>query len=319
MAAHDLRNERLLIAAPLYHMNALSLSLLVCASGGTAIMLPQFRARQYIEAITRYRCTWLTAVPPMIAMALRESAALAKADLSSVRVIRMGSAPLNDALVAQIRRLLPNARILNAYGTTEGGPVVFSAHPSGLSTPVSSVGYPHPQVEVRLAGDEAPDRGVLQMKSPALMLGYHNRPDVPSPITEDGFYETGDVFLRDENGFFHFIGRTDDMFVCGGENIFPREVEIVLETHPDVAQACVVPVEDDIKGQKPVAFVVTKPGSAAQEDSLKHYVLANAPAYQHPRRIWFVDEMPLATTNKVDRNMLKIWAESRTTEGSGQR
>ena len=305
MAEDDLRQDRVLIAAPLYHMNALALALLVCASGATMVLLPQFEARAYIEAISRHRCTWLTAVPPMIAMMLRESDALAQADLTSVRVVRMGSAPVNDTLAHQIRALLPNARIINAYGTTEGGPIVFTQHPDGLPTPIASVGYPHPGVSVRLVGPKAPETGVLQIRSPALMLGYHNRPETPSPITADGYYDTGDIFRRDEHGFHTVLGRTDDMFVSGGENIFPGEVELVIESHPDVLQACVVPVEDAIKGTKPVAFVVLRPGAAADEAVIKQHVLANAPAYQHPRRVWFLDAMLLASTNKIDRNGLR--------------
>jgi long-chain acyl-CoA synthetase len=305
MAEDDLRQDRVLIAAPLYHMNALALALLVCASGATMVLLPQFEARAYIEAISRHRCTWLTAVPPMIAMMLREVETLAQADLTSVRAVRMGSAPVNDTLAHQIRALLPNARIINAYGTTEGGPIVFTQHPDGLPTPIASVGYPHPGVAVRLVGPKAPETGVLQIRSPALMLGYHNRPDTPSPITADGYYDTGDIFRRDENGFHTVLGRTDDMFVSGGENIFPGEVELVIESHPDVLQACVVPVEDAIKGTKPVAFVVLRPGATADEAVIKQHVLANAPAYQHPRRVWFLDTMLLASTNKIDRSGLR--------------
>lgn len=310
MAETDLRADRVLIAAPLYHMNALALALLVCAAGATAVLLPQFEARAYIDAISRYRCTWLTAVPPMIAMMLREKEALEGADLTGVRAVRMGSAPVNDALARQIRALLPNARILNAYGTTEGGPIVFTEHPAGLPTPVGSVGYPHPAVSVRLVGPDAPETGVLQLRSPALMLGYHNRPDMRTPITEDGYYDTGDVFRRDADGFHYVLGRTDDMFVSGGENIFPGEVELVLERHPDVLQASVVPVEDAIKGTKPVAFVVRRPGAALDEAAVKAHALANAPAYQHPRRVWFLDAMPLASTNKIDRTILRARAEA---------
>jgi long-chain acyl-CoA synthetase len=305
LAGQDLARHRYLIAAPLYHMNALALAKLACAAHATIVLLPQFTARDYIAAIGRYRCTWLTAVPPMIAMMLRESDALAQADLTSVRAVRMGSAPVNDTLAHQIRALLPNARIINAYGTTEGGPIVFTQHPDRLPTPIASVGYPHPGVSVRLVGPKAPETGVLQIRSPALMLGYHNRPETPSPITADGYYDTGDIFRRDEHGFHTVLGRTDDMFVSGGENIFPGEVELVIESHPDVLQACVVPVEDAIKGTKPVAFVVLRPGAAADEAVIKQHVLANAPAYQHPRRVWFLDAMLLASTNKIDRNGLR--------------
>jgi acyl-CoA synthetase (AMP-forming)/AMP-acid ligase II len=312
IADDNLAGERMLVAAPLYHMNALANVLLACASGATVVLLPQFQAKAYIEGIDRLRCTWATAVPPMIAMMLREKEALAGADLSSVRVVRMGSAPVNDTLAAQIRALLPNARIINAYGTTEGGPVVFSDRGGA---PSGSVGRPHPGVEVRLVGGATPETGVLQMKSPAIMLGYHNRPDVRSPITEDGFYDTGDVFRRDEDGFYFFVGRVDDMFVSGGENIFPGEVEAVLESHPDVMQASVVPVDDEIKGQKPVAFVVRRPGSTVDEQTLKAFVLDNAPAYAHPRRVWFLDQMLLASTNKIDRATLRARAEAEMRQG----
>src|SRR5208282_400165 len=153
-------------------------------------------APAYIEAISRYRCTWLTAVPPMIAMMLRETTALAATDLSSVEFVRMGSAPVSASLMAALRQRLPRAVVNNNYGTTEAGPVVFGAHPLALPQPELSVGYPHPKVALRLVDGLNRDaaQGVLEMKCPALMNGYHNRPDVPPPITLDGFYITGDVF-----------------------------------------------------------------------------------------------------------------------------
>ena len=132
----------------------------------------------------------------------------------------------------------------------------------------------------------------------------------------DGFYVTGDVFRRDDNDFHYFIGRTDDMFVSGGENIYPADVERMLEKHPDVGQAVVVPVDDDIKGTKPVAFVIAKGGRRPTEAAIKKYALANAPAYQHPRFVWFVDELPLASTNKVDRGALRKLAQQRVGEAA---
>lgn len=319
-SATPLDEERALIAAPLYHMNALALMLLSLASHATTVLLPQFTAAEYLRAIAQYRCTWLTAVPPMIAMMLQEKALIATTDLSSVRVIRMGSAPVSPSLLAAIHHLLPNARVINAYGTTEGGPVVFGPHPAGKPTPPLSVGYPHPAVSIRLdrgAEDnendqaDAENQGVLALKSPGVMLGYHQRPDVKHPIGADGFYVTGDVFRRDADGFYYFVGRRDDMFVSGGENIYPGEVEKMLEQHPAVEQAVVVPVDDDIKGQKPVAFVVQRAGSSVDAQALKTYALENAPAYQHPRQVWFVDSFPLASTNKIDRSALKAEAAAR--------
>jgi long-chain acyl-CoA synthetase len=292
--ASGLDRHRYLIAAPLYHMNALALSLLACAAHATNVLLPQFTARAYIEAIEHFRCTWLTAVPPMIAMMLQEHDLMVRTDLSSVEFVRMGSAPVSQSLMQALHGALPQARVTNAYGTTEAGPIVFGPHPDGWAQPEMSVGYPHPYVSLRLADgiNRDPDQGVLEMRCPAVMLGYHNRPDVKPPFTADGFYITGDVFRRDADGFYYFVGRTDDMFVSGGENIYPADVERMLERHPDVAQAAVVPIDDEIKGQKPVA-------------------LDNAPAYQHPRFVWFVEDLPLASTNKVDRAALRSEAEKR--------
>jgi acyl-CoA synthetase (AMP-forming)/AMP-acid ligase II len=304
----DLSRHRYLIAAPLYHMNALALSQLACAAHATVVLLPQFTAAAYIDAVEKYRCTWLTAVPPMIAMMLRETERMKHADFSSVEFVRMGSAPVSESLMHALKRAIPKAAITNAYGTTEGGPVVFGPHPKGLPTPEMSVGYPHPQVQVRL---EHGDHGELHMKSPAVMNGYHNRPDLPSPVGPDGFYATGDVFRRDENGFHFFVGRTDDMFVSGGENIYPGDVERMLERHPGVAQAAVVPIDDDIKGTKPVAFVVPKEGRHLTEAEIKTFALEHAPAYQHPRQVWFLEKLPLSSTNKLDRTALKRLASER--------
>lgn len=316
LARQELNDERVLIAAPFYHMNALALALLTLASHVTTVLLPQFDAREYILAVDRYRCSWLTAVPPMLAMMLREKALLARCDLSCVRVIRMGSAPVSDSLYHALRQWLPQARIINAYGTTEGGPVVFGPHPDGLPAPAGSPGYAHPGVTLRLrnaAGDLA-DEGVLEMHSPALMQGYHQRPDI-TPFTADGFYLTGDVFRRDAEGFYWFVGRHDDMFVCGGENIWPGEVEKLLESHPQVQQACVVPVQDDIKGQKPVAWVIPRSGEEIAPEMLKSWTLTHGPAYLHPRHIWLTDRFPLAGTNKVDRRALQLEAIQRLGAG----
>ena len=300
-------HHRLLIAAPLFHMNGLGTLKFALAAGATVVLLPQFDTRKYIEAIQRFRATWLTAVPPMLAMMFREKALFEATDVSSVTDIRMGSAPVSASLMEAIRHALPRASVTNAYGTTEAGPVVFGAHPKGLPQPEMSVGYPHPQIELRLAdgNNRNAEEGVLEMRCPALMLGYHNRPDVTPPFTDDGFYITGDVFRRDPDGFHYFVGRTDDMFVSGGENIFPGEVEALLQRHPAVHQALVMPFDNELKGQVPYAFIVAKGGTVVSEEDLKQFALANGPAYQHPRRVFFLEQFPLTGTNKVDRERLR--------------
>jgi long-chain acyl-CoA synthetase len=307
------RTERPLIAAPLYHMNALAVCQAALANHDTIILMPGFSAASYIAAASRYRATALTSVPTMIAMMLRERELLEESHLSSVSAVRMGSAPVSPALLQAARQAFPRAAITNAYGTTEAGPIVFAPHPDGLQTPDLALGVAHPRVELRLASgndhNEGNHRntneGILQMRCPALMNGYHNMPEATrAALTEDGFYITGDVFRRDGEGFYYFIGRADDMFVSGGENIYPGEVEKMLERHPDVHQAVVVPVDDELKFKKPVAFVVPRPGSAPSEAAIKQFALKNAAPYLHPRRVWLLSEMPLAGTNKIDRRAL---------------
>ena len=311
--------QRSLVAAPLYHMNALASCQTIFSQGDCVVLLPQFTTKGYIEAAAQYKVDFLTSVPTMIAMMLRETELLAKTDLSSVRVVRMGSAPLSQSLIDQAQALFPQALVANAYGTTEAGPVVFGPHPRGLPQPPLSPGYPHPSVELRLVREgrtieaDDPQGGVLEMKCGALMTHYHKLPAKTAEVmTPDGFYRTGDVFRRDENGFFFFVGRADDMFVCGGENIYPGEVEKMLEKHPAIHQAAVIPVPDELKGHKPIAFVVRSGDAALDEQAVKQFALANAPAYQHPRRVFFIDEMPLAGTNKIDKRVLakQIPAES---------
>ena len=138
------------------------------------------------------------------------------------------------------------------------------------------------------------------------------------PFTDDGFYVTGDILRRDAHGFHYFVGRIDDMFVCGGENIYPGEIEKLLESHPDILQAVVVPVDDEIKGQKPVAFCVQRAGASLTADEVKRYTLAKAPAYAHPRYVWFVDRFPLASTNKIDRRALIALAQQRIAAASAE-
>ena len=304
----DLSDERLLVAAPLYHMNALWITCVVAFPGrASVVMLPRFTARAFIEAIGRHRCTWLTGVPTMLALVVQEAAALAATDGSSVRRVTIGSAPLTQALIDRIKTAFPGVPVTNGWGTTESGPVAFGPHPRGVPRPELSLGHPVEGVDVRLvAGDDLDaDEGVLHVRTPVVMPGYLNLPKKTAEvITSDGYYITGDVMRRDADGFYYFVGRADDMFVCGGENIYPGEVEKMLERHPAIQQACVVAVPDEIKGAKPVAFVVRTSADDLSAEAVKQWALTNAPAYQHPRHVEFVTELPLAGTAKIDRRAL---------------
>lgn len=319
-------DERLLISAPLYHKNAqMQLKMALCL-GGSVVLLRRFDAEHYLRAIDHHRVTAMTGVPTMFALMFGRRDLLGQLDRSSVRRLSIGSAPMTQALFDQARSLFPDAIITNGYGTTEVV-AVFGGHPEGAPRPEIAVGYPLAAVQTRLVdpktGNDATldpgtgrRQGELWVRSPGMMLGYHQMPDVTAERLTDGWYHTGDVMEADELGWHYFVGRVDDMFSCAGENLYPGDVEQMLERCPLVHQAAVVPVADELKGSLPVAFVVLAEAGdeaawAQREEDIKQWALANGPAYQHPRAIWFLAEIPLAGTAKIDKAALAAEAARR--------
>ncbi|PIJ48503.1 AMP-dependent synthetase [Erwinia sp. OLTSP20] len=300
----DAAQARYIVAQPLFHMNGLFLVKRVFAANGLLVVLPSFTIESYLHALSYYRINIVTAVPTMFARLLRDPD-ISRYDFSQLQKVMLGSAPITAGLLNRIKAAFPDVTISHGYGTTEAGPAVFGPHTDGLPVPPLSLGYPLASGEVKFAEGASADQGVLMMRNPAVTPGYHRLPEKSAAVLRDGWYYSGDVMRRDENGFYFFVGRADDMFVCSGENIYPGEVEKLLESHPAVRQTCVVPLDDEERGQIPVAFVVLQQGQSTSQDALKQHALTHGPAYQHPRRIAFVNELPWAATNKVDRQQLR--------------
>jgi long-chain acyl-CoA synthetase len=296
--------ETTIVVAPLYHMNGLFNITVALAKRVEVISLPRFDARRFLETVAEYRCTILSGIPTMFALMVRQRDLIERLDFGSVREVTIGSAPLTDALLERVQELFPNAQIKNGFGTTEAGPAVFGPHPEGRSRPPLSLGYPYADVDCQLVDGPSPDHGVLALRTPALTQGYLNQPQATASRMRNGWYLTGDVMRRDEHGFYFFVGRADDMFICGGENIYPGEVEKLLERHAAVAQAIVVPAPDDIKGQIPIAFIVPRRGATPTAEEIKQYALSEGPVYAHPRFVEFVDVLPVSGTEKIDRASL---------------
>jgi long-chain acyl-CoA synthetase len=296
--------HRYVVAAPMFHMNATFSVKLALASGASMVLMPSFNAEIYARVIERFRVTWLTSVPTMLALIAREGGLLGTLDVSSVERVTMGSAPLTQALVDKVQAIFPKAVISNNYGSTEAGPCPFGPHPDGVPRPSISLGYPLAGSQMELREGSSPDEGVLYMRSPMLMEGYNNLPQKTVEVVQDGWYRSGDVMRRDESGFFYFVGRNDDMFVVGGENVWPGEVERLVDRMPGVHQTIVVAVPDEIKGALPFAFIVRQPDAQLDEAAVKAFAIANGPAYAHPRFVAFIDAIPLAPTNKPDRRRL---------------
>lgn len=286
-----------LISAPLYHANGLTTFEGSFAGGSTIVLMPKFNPLDSIKTIEQYQVNTMFCVPTMIAMMVNEEA-IANAKLTSLRHIRSASSHFSEHLLESVKKYFPNAIVLNSYGITEVGPGLFGRHPAGINRPITSVGYPAEGIEYKLID------GILYIKSPSMQTSYYQS-SLNNNLTEDGFFNTKDLFRVDENGFYYFLGRSDDMFKCGGNRVFPADVEAILESHPSVNSSVVLGLDDEIKGAKPYAFVVLKNTNEITEEDLKQYCLSKGPAYQHPRRIWFLDQMPLSGTNKINKNELK--------------
>ncbi|MDQ6526698.1 class I adenylate-forming enzyme family protein [Nocardioides sp. LHD-245] len=309
------RIETQIIAQPLFHMNGLVTLGRGLALGFTTVLCPRFDAAAYVDAIERYGVTAVAAVPTMWIRVLRVVGD-DPSRLRSVRSLSLGSAPITEEQVARIAAAIPDAVVVVSYGTTETGPAIFGAHPDGIPRPPLALGHPLPGSEVRLAGGPDDDHGVLEMRNPAVTDGYRGLPGLTAAAFTDGWYSSGDVMRRDEQGFYYFVGRADDMFVCGGENIYPGELETILERHPAIAHAAVVSLPDDERGRIPVAFLVTTADTDLTAAEVKAFVIDQAPAYLYPRRVAVVDELPLAGTNKIDKRALHAIAERlETSEG----
>lgn len=280
---------RQILAAPLFHMGGLTNAETVLAGKGQMVLLPYFNATTFAKAIETYKPTSLKAVPPMLAMLLSNEELVSHTDMSSIIDIRLGGAPLSPALLSKIKQHFPRAKkVFNAYGSTELGAGLFQHwHPENKPVPELSVGYPRTGIEYRIVD------GILHVKTPSL----------------ENFYNTNDLFYVDENGFYFCNGRADDMFISGGENIYPAEIETVLERHPDVESAVVIALDDEVKGSKPYAFVTLKQNINFDESKLKNFVLQNSPSYHLPRKIWQLQEIPLTLAFKIDRRALKFMAQ----------
>jgi len=303
------RTDRMIVAAPLYHKHAMNAIKSVFVGGSTVVLMKKFEPRAYLDAVSRYRVSVLSGVPTIFAMILQQRDLIEGEDYSFVRLATMGGAPASDELIDAVAKLLPNAEIISIFGITETSAALFGSHPQKLPRPRHSIGWPIAGNEFRLIGCPDDNFGVLHVSGPGMMNGYHNNPAEMERRLKDGWFNTGDVLRRDADGWYYFIGRSDDMFVCSGNNIYPGEVELMLERHPDIEQAVVVPVPDEIRHQIPYAYVVRRKGSDLSEKDVKDHALNNAPPYQYPRKVIFVSELLLNGVGKIDRKALQARAD----------
>jgi len=291
------KNAVSLSSNPFYHVAGLNwFEWAVVKPNQHLIIGNTFNAKQFLNNIVAYRPTELDMVTSMIPMLLKETAGT---DLSFVTNIRLRSSAVSEKLYHEIQQHFthPNLSIVNPYGSTEVSNI-FKQHPDNIPKPIGSVGYPHS--DVRLVD------GILQVKSPGLFQSYNNKDNA---LTKDGYFVTNDLFRIDDNGFYFYVGRADDMFKSGGEKIYPADIETVLLTHSAVLESSVVGVEDDVKGYKPYAFV--KVSGTVTEEELTQHVADNMATYQIPRHIYIIDKFPVNAMGKIDKSKLKSLAKEK--------
>jgi long-chain acyl-CoA synthetase len=277
--------------------------------GYTTVLHDRLDPKAYLADAQRLGITGIGGAPALFA-ALLACPDIETTDLSTVRAITSGAAPMPVEMIRRLRALAPNAVIGEGYGLTEVtmaatlGPVHRSAtHKAG------SVGLPIFDTEVRVVGaDGEPvaqgERGEVCIRGPQVMAGYHNRPDATDEVLKDGWLHTGDIGIIDEDGYLSIVDRMKDMLLYKGYNVYPRELEEILAEHPAVLAAAVVGKPDTAVGELPVAFVVPADPSVTEED-LKAAVNERVVAYKRLREVYFTDQIPISAAGKVLKRELR--------------
>ena len=301
--------DRLCIPVPLYHCFGMVMGNLACAVHGATMVYPSeaFDPGAVLEAVEADRCTALYGVPTMFIAALNHPD-FARFDLSSLRTGIMAGSPCPMAVMREVIDRMHMDQVTIAYGMTETSPVSFqSATDDPLALRVSTVGRVQPHLEVKLidlAGDVVArgETGELCTRGYSVMLGYWDDAErTADAIDADGWMHTGDLAVIDEAGYGQIVGRIKDLVIRGGENIYPREVEEFLLTHPGVGDVQGVGIPDEKYGEELCVWIIVRPGAVLTEADVRAHCQGRIAHYKIPRHIRFVDEFPMTVTGKVQK------------------
>ena len=346
--AIDPEEDSILLITPMYHIIGLiGSTLLTLYSGRSVVLQNQIRPDVLLETIDRRGITDFTGVPALyISMVQELEANPEQYDVSSMKSLGIGAAPL----ATDTRNRIENGfgvALVEGWGMTETT-AGTAASARGVQKGAGCIGQPMPGIEMKLvdpvtretrvppehleptapAGltgyepdfdDEATYTGEIAIRGPPVFEGYYNLPGKNEEVFDDeGWFYTKDIARVDEDRFLWMVDRSDDMFVVGGENVYPAEIEDELFFHPDVEEAAVVAADHEVKGEAPVAYVVREEGATVTENEIRRFALEHVAAYAHPRRVLFVDELPKSATQKVQRYKLeeRVEADVGTLESS---
>jgi long-chain acyl-CoA synthetase len=276
------------------------------AFGGTMVLLPRFDPKAALATMAAENVTFFAGVPTMYWALLAALDDTVDVELlaRNLRIAAAGGSPLPVEIHRQFQDRF-GVTILEGYGLSETSPIAsFSIF--GQPPVVGSIGVPIPGVQMKLiepdwtdVPDDPAAIGEIAIKGHNVMKGYHDNPEATETAIQDGWFRTGDLGRKDDKGFFYIVDRSKDMIIRGGFNVYPREIEETMLTHPAVSLAAVIGVPDDENGEEIKAFVIRNDGDATTEDELVAWCADQMAAYKYPRSVQFVDALPMTATGKI--------------------
>ncbi|BBH17763.1 long-chain-fatty-acid--CoA ligase [Nocardioides baekrokdamisoli] len=304
-------SDRCLLILPLFHVNGIVVSVLSpLLVGGSVVIADRFNPQSFFDAIEEHRPTFFSAVPTIYSMlaALPDEV---KPDTSSVRFAVCGAAPASADLLSRFEQRY-GFPLVEAYGLSEGTCGSATNPVDGLRKP-GTVGLPFPGQEIRILGvdgDSLPHgaAGEVVVRGANVMRGYLGRPDETAAVIKDGWLHTGDVGRLDEDGYLTIVGRSKEMIIRGGENIYPKEIEDVLALDPTVLEVAVVGVPDEKWGEVVVAYVQPRPGSTVDLESIAALCEQRLSGYKRPSAVHVLETLPKSAVGKLDKLALRTAA-----------
>jgi long-chain acyl-CoA synthetase len=295
---------------PLFHVFGLTCGLNVSvATGATLTLLPRFDPAKALDIIQRDQVTIFEGVPTMYAAMLH----LPEGDPAKTATLRLcasGGAAMPVEILRGFEKKF-GCIVLEGYGLSETSPVASFNHPNRVRKP-GSIGTPIEGVEMRLVdneGNTVPDGeiGEIAIRGHNVMKGYWNKPEATAEVmSPDGWFRTGDMARKDEDGYYFIVDRKKDLIIRGGYNVYPREIEEVLHEHPAVAEVAVIGIPHPDLGEEVGAAVALKPGASATPEELRAFARDKVAAYKYPRRVWVVDSLPKGPTGKILRREVQV-------------
>ena len=303
--------DRYLMVNPYFHMFGLKAGILASVAAG-ATMYPEavFDVDRVLDTIAAEAITVLPGAPT-IYQAILDAPGRDDHDLSSLRVAVTGAADIPVELIRRLHRELPFSVVVTGYGLTEGGTAAATSPGDDPETVATTVGRPRPGFEVRLTDSEGNDvpegeAGEIVLRGGSIMSHYlDDDAATREALSDDGWLRTGDLGTIDEQGYLRIVGRSKDMFIVGGFNAYPAEIENALLRHPDIARVAVIGIPDERLGEVGMAFVVARPGTNPSEDDIVAWSRDQMANYKVPRRVALVDDLPVNATGKVVKDELR--------------